>query len=167
MCDKQNWMNVERKVIYRLHGRRGGEGNKRGSREDFLPFFPHASRKRRFCLPLSIVLLSICFLPSSSYLSDWGVLMGLGLTSANRQGHTVHTVWVALCSRCAVSFLLILNPHISRCVSFYFSVSEMKMDWEVHCVCVYVWYYSVWPLSCCRSPSRLCCVHCQEKQHRL
>lgn len=65
--------------------------------------------QQRSVLPLSIVLLSICFLPSSAYLSGRVTLPGLGLTSANRQGHTGWTACAASSSLLAVSFLFVTS----------------------------------------------------------
>lgn len=104
--------------MYRLHKRKGEYNTQRGNREEGGDCLNQQRRVLCFSpslLPLSIVLLSICFLPSSSYLSDRVILSGLGLTSANRQGHTGRTACVASCSHCAVSFLFILNRTLALC----------------------------------------------------
>lgn len=110
-----------------------------------------------FCLPLSFVLLSICFLQLSSCLPQKVVL---GLTPVS-QGCAGWSVWVALCSLCPLSFLLTLTAPLPWLLQH----SEMKMNWEVSSEYVTeAGASSLWPLSCCKSPSRHCCVQRQRKQ---
>lgn len=77
------------------------------------------------CEPLSIVLLSICFLPSSSYLSDRLILTGLGLTSANRQGARRPDSLCGLVQSLCSILPLRTQPHISPVSD---SVWETKTD---------------------------------------
>lgn len=95
----------------------GGQTRGKDTEGKWADCLPHAAEECSplSLLPLSIVLLSICFLPSSTYLSDRVLLTVLGLTSANRQGHSGRTVCVALCSHCAVSFLFIHKHTLVSC----------------------------------------------------
>lgn len=87
-----------------------------GNREEMFD----SPSQQRSVLPLSIVLLSICFLPSSSYLSGRVTLSGLGLTSANRQGHAGRTACAASSSVRAVSFLFVTSTAHQREVPLCF-----------------------------------------------
>lgn len=149
--------------IYKLHMR---EGEYRGSREEGGEAFHQQKRVLCFSLsllPLSIVLLSICFLPSSSYLSNRVTLSGLGLTSANRQGHAGRLACEASCTHCTVSFLFVLRHHLHiSAVSHSVSPDE---DGSESVLCAFLCVRPAPVDHLC--PSKLRRVHCQEKQHRL
>lgn len=126
------------------------EGKYRGSREEGGEAFHQQRRVLCFSLsllPLSIVLLSICFLPSSSYLSDRVTLSGLGLTSANRQGHAGRKACEASCTHCTVSFLFVLRHGL--CISAVSHSVSPDEDGSESVLCAFLCVRSAssgWPL---------------------
>lgn len=160
--------------MYRLHKRKGEYNTQRGNREEGGDCLNQQRRVLCFSpslLPLSIVLLSICFLPSSSYLSDsYTIGTWINLCQQTR-AHRPDSLCGLVQSLCSI-LPLHTQPHISTVSHSVSAFQETKTDWKVSCVhlCVFGTVGragSIWPLSCCTSPSMLCCVQCQEKQHRL
>lgn len=101
--------------------------------------------QQRSVLPLSIVLLSICFLPSSAYLSGRVTLSGLRLTSANRRGHTGRTACAASSSLRAVSFLFVTSTRtLARRPTLFYQRCEGRTRIEKCLVCVSLCVRRLW-----------------------
>lgn len=112
-----------------------------GNREEMFD----SPSQQRSVLPLSIVLLSICFLPSSAYLSGRVTLSGLGLTSANREGHTGHTACAASSSFRAVFLpFCYLNRTLARCPTLFYQRFEGRRWIEKCPVCVSLCVQRLW-----------------------
>lgn len=112
-----------------------------GNREEMFD----SPSQQRSVLPLSIVPPSICFLPSSAYLSGRVTLPGLGLTSANRQGHAVRTACAASSSLRAASFLFVTSTRaLARRPTLFYQRFAGRKRIEKRPVCVSLCVRRLW-----------------------